>query len=363
MNEQQIFLKCAWRLVPFMALLYLVNFIDRVNVGFAALTMNADLEFSSREFGFGAGIFFVSFAFFGVPANWVLQRVGARRWVFVILAAWGVLSTSHAFIQGTTSFYVLRFLLGAAEAGFWPAIIIYLTQWFPQAYLARQIAAFQLAIPFSFVIGGPLASLILGMDGILHLRGWQWLFLLEGFPPIVLAFVVLKFLPGSPADARWLEAEEKQTIASRFAVERTVEQSPFWSTLLDLRLYALGLAFGGNLLASYGIGLWLPQIIQAMGYSNRAIGFIVALPYLAGMATMMLWARSSDRTGERIRHVALPWLFCAFGLAAAAFAKADLLVLIALGLTTIGINVASPSLNSLVKSMLNGPAAASGMPL
>jgi ACS family tartrate transporter-like MFS transporter len=362
-NEQQIFAKCAWRLVPFMALLYLVNFIDRVNVGFAALTMNADLGFSYRVFGFGAGIFFVSYVLFGVPANWVLLRLGARRWVFLILAIWGVVSTSHAFIQGTTSFYALRFLLGAAEAGFWPAIIIYLTQWFPQAYLARQIAAFQLAIPFSYVVGGSLAGVILGMDGVLNLRGWQWLFLLEGFPPIVLAFAVLKFLPDSPADARWLDAEEKQAIAARFAAERTVEQRPFWSTLVDLRLYALGLAFGGNLIASYGIGLWLPQIVQAMGYGNTATGFIVALPYLAGMAAMILWARSSDMTGERIRHIVLPWLFCALGLAAAAFAKADLLVLLALGLATIAMNAASPSLNSLVKSMLSGPAAASGMPL
>jgi ACS family tartrate transporter-like MFS transporter len=363
MSEQQIFAKCAWRLVPFMALLYLVNFIDRVNVGFAALTMNADLGFSFSVFGFGAGIFFISYVLFGVPANWVLQRVGARRWVFLILAVWGVVSTSHAFIQGTRSFYALRFLLGAAEAGFWPAIIIYLTQWFPQAYLARQVAGFQLAIPFSFVIGGPLASLILGMDGLLDLRGWQWLFLLEGFPPIVLAFAVLKFLPDSPADARWLDAEEKRVIAARFAAERSVEERPFWWTFLDPRLYALGLAFGGNLIASYGIGLWLPQIVQAMGYANSATGFIVALPYLAGMAAMILWARSSDKSGERIRHIALPWLFCAFGLAAAAFAKADLLVLIALSLTTVGINAASPSLNSFVKSMLNGPAAASGMPL
>ena len=363
MNEQQIFAKCARRLVPFIALLYLVNFIDRVNVGFAALTMNADLGFSPRVFGFGAGIFFVSFALFGVPANWVLQRMGTRRWVFLILATWGVLSTSHALIQGTTSFYALRFLLGAAEAGFWPAIIIYLTQWFPQAYLARQIAAFQLAIPFSFVIGGPLASLILGMDGVLSLRGWQWLFLLEGFPPVVLAFAVLKLLPDGPAEARWLTGEEKQAIAARFLAEPTVEQRPFWSALLDPRLYALGLAFGGNLIASYGLGLWLPQIVQAMGYANRATGFIVALPYLLSMAAMILWARSSDVTGERIRHIALPWLFCAFGLAAAAFAKADFLVLVALGLTTMGINAASPSLNSFVKSMLNGPAAASGMPL
>jgi ACS family tartrate transporter-like MFS transporter len=363
MDEQRIFTKCAWRLVPFMTLLYLVNFIDRVNVGFAALTMNADLHFSPRVFGFGAGIFFVSFALFGVPANWVLQRMGARRWVFLILATWGVLSTSHAFILGTASFYTLRFLLGAAEAGFWPAIIVYLTRWFPQAYLARQIAGFQLAIPFSYVIGGPLASLILGMDGVLDLRGWQWLFLLEGFPPIVLAFAVLKFLPDGPADARWLNGEEKQAIAVRFAAEQSVEERPFWSTLLDLRLYAFGLAFSGNLIVAYGIGLWLPQIVQAMGFADTATGFIVAVPYLVTMAAMFVWARSSDISGERVWHVALAWLLGAFCLAAAAFAKGDLIVLVALGLTTIAATSASPPLNSFVKSMLSGPAAASGMPL
>ena len=218
--DDQVFVRCAWRLIPFLMLLYLLNFLDRVNVGFAALTMNRDLNFTPEIYGFGAGVLFFSYAFLQLPANFIFERLGARRWVFIMLVAWGTISASFALVQSPTGFYVLRFLLGVAEAGFFPGMIYYLTLWFPQAYRARFTAMFITAQPFAFIIGGPLSTLILGMDGVAGLRGWQWLFLIEGLPAALLAFVVLRWLPDRPAAATWLTADEKATIATRLAAER-----------------------------------------------------------------------------------------------------------------------------------------------
>jgi ACS family tartrate transporter-like MFS transporter len=337
MNEQQIFAKCAWRLIPFMVLLYLVNFLDRLNVGFAALTMNKDLGFSPAIFGFGAGVFFIGYLLFQVPANVILERVGARRWIFCITAIWGLISTSNAFAQGPTSFYALRFLLGVAEAGLFPGMIFYLTLWFPQTYRARFNASFYLAIPLAGIIGGPLSGLILGMDGVGDLHGWQWLFLIEGTPALVLAFAVLKFLPNGPDDASWLTGAEKKTIAARHATEDSTEHRDLWRVLRDPRVLALGLVNFGIQCGLYGTTLWLPQIVQEMGFSNLATGFVVALPYLAAMAAMILWGRSSDARGERIWHVALPILLAAAGFAGASLTQTDPLVLIALTLSMVGI--------------------------
>ena len=242
-EQDQVFTKCAWRLIPFMGLLYLVSFIDRTNAGFAALTMNKDLGFSPTVFGFGAGIFFIGYALFQVPANVILERIGARRWVFCIMAVWGLLSASNALVQTPISFYVVRFLLGVAEAGFVPGMFLYLTYWFPRGYLARFTAYFMIANPLSFVIGGPISSLILGMDGVAGLHGWQWMFLMEGLPAFLLAFAVLKFLPDGPARAAWLTSEEKDTIAARLATEEPAGRPDLWSALRDPRVLALGIAY------------------------------------------------------------------------------------------------------------------------
>jgi ACS family tartrate transporter-like MFS transporter len=218
-EENQVFAKCAWRLIPFMGLLYLVSFIDRTNAGLAALTMNKDLSFSPTVFGFGAGIFFMGYALFQVPANVILERIGARRWVFCIMAVWGLLSASNALVQTPISFYIVRFLLGLAEAGFIPGMFLYLSYWFPRGYLARFTAYFMVANPLSFVIGGPISSVIMGMDGVAGLHGWQWLFLMEGLPAFLLSFAVLRFLPDFPARAAWLTGEEKDAVAARLANE------------------------------------------------------------------------------------------------------------------------------------------------
>jgi ACS family tartrate transporter-like MFS transporter len=199
--QDRVFAKCAWRLIPFMGLLYLINYIDRTNVGFAALTMNADLDLSPAVFGFGAGIFYVGYALCQVPANLILERIGARRWVFCILVTWGLLSASNAFVETPAGFYAVRFFLGVAEAGFFPGMLLYLTYWFPRSQLPRFTSNFMIAIPVSFVIGGPLATSILELDGVAGLRGWQWVFLIEGVPASLLAFAALKLLPDGPQAA------------------------------------------------------------------------------------------------------------------------------------------------------------------
>jgi MFS transporter, ACS family, tartrate transporter len=233
MSEHKIFAKCAWRLIPLMALLYMVNFIDRLNVGFAALTMNKDLDFSPTIFGFGAGIFFLGYVLFQVPSNMILERVGARRWIFCILAIWGLISASTAFVTEPTGFYVLRFLLGVCESGFFPGMIFYLTLWFPKLYRARHMANFALAVPLSGIVGGTLSGFVLGLDGLAQLHGWQWLFLLEGLPAFFLAFVVLKFMPDGPGSAPWLsDFEKSRTAMSLWGLSSYPFSSPQWASLL-----------------------------------------------------------------------------------------------------------------------------------
>jgi ACS family tartrate transporter-like MFS transporter len=363
MSERQIFTKCAWRLIPFMGLLFLANYIDRVNVGFGALTMNRDLGFSPSVYGLGAGVFFLGYLLFQVPAVVFLARVGARKAVFCIMATWGTISTANALVQSPSSFYALRFFLGVAEAGFIPGMLLYLTYWFPQAYRARYTAMFMSAIPLAFVIGGPLSGLILGMDGWADIHGWQWLFLIEGTPVLLLAFAVLKLLPDGPADASWLTGEEKATIAGRLAAEYSSESRDLRRALCDPCVIALGLAKLGLLVALYGVQLWLPQIVQAMGFSNSATGFVVALTFALSIPAMVLWARSSDVRGERFWHGALSMLLAAAGFIVASLAQNDLLVLVALTLSAVGVLAAVSPMDNLPSSFLSGPALAGGIAL
>jgi len=363
MSDERVFAKCAWRLIPFIGLLYLLSYIDRVNVGFAALTMNRDLDFSPAVYGFGAGVFFLGYCGFHVPATVILHRVGARRTIFSILAAWGALSAGCALVQGPLSFYVLRFLLGVAEAGFVPGMLLYLTYWFPQDYQGRLTAGFMTAVPFAFVIGGPLSGLILGMDGIAGIRGWQWLFLLERLPTVFLAFAALKLLPDGPARASWLSDEEKAAIAARLVTEDNAEDHRLLPALRDPRILALGLVGFGLTCTLYGVQLWLPQMVQAMGFSNRATGFIVAVPGAAAIGAMILLGRSSDKRGDRVWHIALGMVFGAAGLIVAGFAQAYIVVLVALGFAFVGPIAAVPLLNSLPGSFLRGRAAAGGIGL
>jgi ACS family tartrate transporter-like MFS transporter len=361
MTEDQIFARCARRLIPFIAVLYVLNYIDRVNVGFAALTMNKDLGFSPSVFGLGASIFFLGYFIFQVPANLILEKIGARRWMFIILAVWGVISAANAFMQGPLSYYALRFFLGVAEAGFFPGMLLYMTYWFPHSWRGRFVGIFMAAIPMANIIGGPLSTTILGMDGIGGLHGWQWMFILEGFPASILAFLALKLLPDRPASASWLTAEEKQRVAARLVAEDTSEHTEFWPTLRDPRVIALGLVLLGNQIGLYGVQLWLPQIVQGMGFSNFATGFVVALCFIASMIAMIAWARHSDAKGERIWHVAIPLLLGAFGLALAAVAQSNLLVLLSLALGLVGTLAYNGPFFSLPSTFLAGTAAAGGI--
>jgi ACS family tartrate transporter-like MFS transporter len=362
MTDDQIFARIARRLLPFVMLLYVVNYIDRVNVGFAALTMNKDLGLSPSVFGFGAGIFFLSYMIFQVPANLILEKIGARRWMFIILAVWGLLSAANAFIQGEYSYYALRLLLGVAEAGFFPGMLLYMTYWFPHSWRGRFVGIFMAAIPAANIIGGPLSTTILGMDGIAGLHGWQWMFILEGLPATMLALLSLKLLPDRPASAAWLTREEKQIIAARLTSEESSSrQSEFWPALRDPRVIALGLALLGNQIGLYGVQLWLPQIVQGMGFSNFATGFVVALCFISAMVAMILWARHSDATGERVWHVAISLLLGAFGLAFAAVAQSNVLVLLSLAVALVGTLAYNGPFFSLPSTFLAGTAAAGGV--
>ena len=362
-EPDQVFAKCAWRLIPFITLLYVVGFIDRSNVGFAALTMNRDLGFSAPVFGLGAGIFFLGYVTFQIPTAVLLARAGARRVIFCVMLIWGLVSASNAFMRNAQTFYLLRFLLGVAEGGFTPSMIFYLTLWFPAAYRGRFIATFCSAIPIAGIISGPLSGVILGMDGIAHLHGWQWLFLIQGLPAVLLAFVVLASLPDGPAHARWLDDAERNAITASLAAGTPPLHRSVWQTLGDPRLLLLGLSGLCSGCALYGINLWLPQIIHAMGFSNRATGFIAALPYLVSMAAMIAWARLSDARDERVWHTALTMLLAAAALAVASITTSHLVVLVALTLAMAGGLSGIGPFQSLLSSLSRGAASASGLAL
>ena len=363
MTDHAIFAKCVRRLIPFMMLLYIVNYVDRVNVGFAALTMNRDLGFSAGVYGFGAGAFFLGYSLFQIPANLILEKLGARMWIFCILLAWGGISASNALVSTPASFYSVRVLLGIAEAGFFPGMIVYLTYWFPHAYRARLVGIFMAAIPVANIIGGPLSSLLLQLDGMAQLHGWQWLFLLEGAPACLLAFAVLAFLPNRPRDAVFLSAEEKTAIALRLAAEDSSQHRDFWPALQDPRVWALGVVYLGYSAGAYGVQLWLPQIVQGMGFSTLTTGFVIAIPYIATMIAMIVWGRSSDRSGERIWHVAYPAFVAFGGLAIASISGSDLVTFVALGFVLIGCYALQGPFWALPPVLLSGTAAAGGIAL
>ena len=363
MNEQQIFAKCAWRLLPLIAIAYVANYLDRTNVGIAALTMNKDLGFSPSVYGFGAGMFFVSYSLFQVPANLVLHKVGARRWMFCILVGWGAAAAASSLIQGPYSFYALRFLLGVAEAGFFPGVIVYLTLWFPKTHLTRMTAFFMAASQFSLVIGGPLGSFFLSFDGIANVHGWQWLFLLEGLPACLLGFAMLKWLPDGPARAEWLADSERDFIAATIHAESAGKTSGVLRTLRDVRVLLLGIAYAGILFAIFGINFWLPLMVQEMGFSNNATGIIVALVYAASVPAMIWWGRSCDQRGERIWHTALATLLAAAGLVLASVVQNEAIRLVALAVAEVGLAAVLAPFYSVPSLFLSGRAMAGGFAL
>jgi ACS family tartrate transporter-like MFS transporter len=359
--------KAARRLLPFLILCYAVNFLDRVNVGFAALAMNEDLGFSPSVFGAGAGIFFVGYLLFEIPSNLALQRFGARVWIARIMVSWGIIATAMALVGGETSFYVMRFLLGVAEAGFFPGIILYLTYWFPARERARIVSLFMAAVPLATLVGGPISGALLELHGVGGLKGWHWLFVVEGLPAIALGIAAYFFLDDKPEQARWLSGEERAALSHVLAEEEEATRATGYHALGDAltrpRMLVLALIYFCIVVGLYGIGFWMPQVIQTFGLSPLRIGFLTVIPYFFASVFMVLSGAHSDATGERILHIALPLLLGAVAFAWSAMTLPLGLTIIALTLAAIGIYAAIGTFWSVPTAILTGTGAAAGLAL
>jgi ACS family tartrate transporter-like MFS transporter len=329
--------KLTRRLLPFLFLLYIVNYLDRINVGFAALQMRGQLGFSDKVYGLGAGIFFAGYFFFQVPSNLALTRVGARKWIAVIMVLWGIVSASMIFVTTPRSFYLLRFLLGAAEAGFFPGMILYLRRWFPSAARARAVALFMMASPLAGVLGGPISGLLLGVRTA-HLSGWQWLFLIEGLPAVLLGGVVLAYLTDSPEVAPWLATNERAWLIGELAREQgahpEASRREVFAAFTKGKVWLLVLVYLGDTTCTYGVGLWLPSLIRSVsGVSNLIIGLLSAIPYVVTAIAMVLVGTHSDRTRERRWHLAGSAFVGALGLACAAYSTSTSATIVFLSVT------------------------------
>jgi D-galactonate transporter len=360
--------------VPFLIVCYFVAYLDRVNVGFAALTMNQDLGLSQTAFGFGAGIFFLAYFLFEVPSNLLLERFGARKWIARIMLSWGLLSGLMAFIPNIASatgmgsentFYLIRVLLGAAEAGFFPGIIFYLTLWFPAEYRARIVGYFMAAIPLSTVIGAPISGLLLTLHGAGGLAGWQWLFIMEAVPAVILSGFVFFYLTDKPADAAWLAADERRWLNERLTLERkqreAVQEFTVGQALVNPHVIGLSLVYFGAVATNYGLGFFLPQIVKAFGLTTFMTTVVSAAPYAVGTIAMVWWGRRSDRFAERRWHTAIPLFIAAAGIAASTVLDDPTLKMIAFCVAGFGIFACLPVFWTLPTAFLSGAAAAAGI--
>jgi ACS family tartrate transporter-like MFS transporter len=354
------------RLIPLLTLVYVIAWLDRVNVGFAALQMNRDLGFSPAVYGFGAGLFFVSYAVLEVPSNLVLARVGARLWIARIMISWGVVSIATLLVKSALSFYVLRFLLGAAEAGCVPGIIYYLGTWFPRAERGRVLAQFAVAVPVASIAGGPIAGLLLNLNGAFGLAGWQWLFLVEGLPAVLLGIVVLRHLPDSPTQAVWLEPRARLALVETLRRDRSSIDKPGNRPLRDVLCnplaWRLGFAQALGNTGSFGLQFWMPEILKALSArSDLIVGFVSALPFVPAAVAMVWIGRHSDRVHERCLHAAVPCFAAAAGFVAAAAIHTPVLAILALTVAASGIYGRNGPFWSLPTMFLSGDAAAAGI--
>ena len=355
--------KASIRLLPFLAFLYFLAFLDRVNVSFAALTMNADLGLSQTIYGIGAGIFFLSYVLFEVPSNLILHKVGARRWIARIMITWGLVSACTAFISGPSSFIVARLLLGLAEAGFFPGIILYLTYWYPAEMRGKIIGAFMLAIPLSTVIGAPISTALLDVS-IFGLKGWQTLFIVEGIPSVIMGIVTLFYLPDRPGKAKWLSPREQEAIEQKLAAEDAGPERThsLGAVLRTPRLWLLSFVYFCIVLALYGLNFWTPLMVRSLsGLSNQEVGWLTALPNLLAAGAMLLWGRWSDRTGKRRAFVIIPCLVGAAGFAVSILFPSPLTGIMAIYIGIICVYLAAPIFWTLPTTMLAGTAAAGGI--
>lgn len=360
--QQSALRKATWRLVPLLTFAYLFSYLDRNAIGFAGLTMNKDLGLTNAQFGAAAGWFFLSYTLCEVPSNMALYRFGARRWIARILISWGLVSAAMALVTGPTSLYSMRFLLGVAEAGFFPGVTYYLATWFPREYRARILAWFLIAIPGSSLVGAPLCGLLLQLNGWLGLAGWQWMFIAVSLPPIALGFVVLRVLSDSPDDTSWLSPEEARAIhAMRAAETQHHAKTSLWGALSDSRILMLAAVQFGFTLGSYGIGIWLPLIMKDYHLSNLTIGFLAAIPYLFATAGMLIWAHHVDRSGHKIANMVLALALASVALFAYMFSGSLFLSLTSLTLALIGVTAARGIFWAIPPRILSGAGAAGGL--
>jgi MFS transporter, ACS family, tartrate transporter len=361
--ERRVFAKIGWRLMPVLILAYIFNYLDRNNVGFAGLTMNQAIGLTATQLGFGAGVFFLAYCLLEVPSNIILYRVGARVWLSRIMISWGLASAATALAVGPNSFYALRLLLGAAEAGFFPGVAFYLGTWFPAQYRTRMIAWFMVAIPVSSVIGGPISGWLLGMNGIAGIAGWQWLFIIEGLPVVLIGISLLWLLADRPEDVTWLSDEERRIVRDRLLAERRPsEVRHFAVAVRDVRVIILALVQFGFLVGSYAIGIFLPLMLREGKLTDIEIGFVSSGCYVVAVIGMILWARHVDRGGSKVVNLALSCALSACGfLGAILFSGSFWLSVAAMAVAITGINGARAIFWTIPPRFLTGMAAAGGL--
>ncbi|MFD8805292.1 MFS transporter [Streptomyces sp. NPDC059597] len=367
-RENAVFRKVVRRIVPFLVLCYIVSYLDRVNVGFAKLQMSGDLGFSEASYGLGAGLFFIGYFLFEVPSNLLLQRVGARTWIARIMISWGLVSAAFVFVTNEATFYVLRFLLGAAEAGFYPGVILYCTYWFPSHRRGRVIAMFMSAIPVAGIFGNPLSGWILdAFHGTGGWQGWQWMFALEALPALAVGVATLFYLDNGVRDAKWLSDEEKDVVERALAEDAThrTVHGRVWDGFRDPKVWLMSLIYFCFVMGQYALTFWMPTFVESTGIKgNLAIGVLSSVPFLAALVAMNLFGRSADRRRERRWHLVVPSLMGAVGFTlAASWSGSTALSLIALSFAAAGVLTCAPLFWSLPTAFLGGTAAAAGLAL
>ncbi len=370
--QSRIVRKVAFRLIPFLAVAYLLNYLDRTNIAFAKLTMSKEIGLSETAYGLASGLFFVGYVFLEVPSNLALNRFGARRWIARIMVTWGIVAIGIAFVNSETSLYVARTLLGVAEAGFFPGVMLYLTWWFPRSVRVRLIGLFMIALPVSSALGSPLSGAIIQyLHGFFGLSGWRAMFLIEGVPTVLLGIAAWFWLTDRPRDARWLAADEREwldaTIAAEHAATAEGGHTSVRESLRDARVWALGLVYFGLGYGLFALSFFLPTIVVGFAktfhtsFSTFQTGLIVAVPFAIGTVALVLWSRHSDRTGERVWHVVLPALLAAVTVPVALYMRSPTAAIAVISVTAIGIYAAFPVFWYLPSTFLTGAAAATGI--
>ena len=364
-EQTRVLHKAAWRLIPLLALAYFFNYLDRTSVGYAALQMTEQLGLTATQFGLGAGIMFFGYCLCEVPSNLAMYRFGARLWMARIMITWGLAAAATALVVGPYSFYAVRLILGIAEAGFFPGVIFFLTLWFPAQYRTRVLAWFTVATPISFLVGGPLSIWLLQMHGAWGLAGWQWMFLIEGLPACVLGLITLKVLSNHPAQARWLSSDEREVLTGMLAEEQGKGQHShgFKAALKDPRVWILSSITFSFTLGSYGIGIWLPQMLKAQGVEISMIGWVAAIPYFFATVGLLVWARHVDRTGKGVLNLALAMLLAGIALLFALQMDSLVPALAGITLALVGTIAGKTIFYTLPGKFLRGQAAAGGIAL